>query len=227
MQIIDKQNVTVSGPPGEDEKETWDKAAELLGHYLVRLGSHWSERFYRDPKQLGFVLSRYKFAAKMACKNARVLELGSKSGIGAPILAETAQSYTGVDRDLSAIQTAAANLKDPKFIFIQDDFLGKTYGQFEAIVGLDVIDPSQADLFFQTILKNLAPNGICVIGTPNITSPEEAVKVSRFSFEEFKKTMQRYFHQVFPFGMNDEILHTGFGGMAHYLINVGFFQKQL
>ena len=29
--------------------------------------------------------------------------------------------------------------------------------------------------------------------------------------------MQRYFHDVFMFSMNDEVVHTGFHAMAHYL----------
>ncbi len=216
------------------EKETWDRTADLLGHHCVGLGDHWSYNFYNDPKRLGFVLSRYKFAAKMACKNARVLELGCSLGIGAPILAETSVKYTGVDLDFSAIQTGMTNLNDSKFSFIHEDFLGKTYGSFEAVVSLDVIEhisSSDEDLFFQTILNNLSDRGICVIGTPNITSSDYASRASQighinlYSYERLQKSMQRYFHQVFSFGMNDEIMHTGFGAMAHYLINVGFYQK--
>jgi 2-polyprenyl-3-methyl-5-hydroxy-6-metoxy-1,4-benzoquinol methylase len=217
-----------------DEKETWDRTAELLGDFHVRLGDHWSYNFYNDPKRLGFVLSRYKFAAKMACKNARVLELGCSLGIGASILAEPARSYMGVDLDDSAIQTALSNLKEDKFTFVHDDFLGKTYGQFEAIVSLDVIehiDPKQEDLYFQTIMDNLSPNGICVIGTPNITSSAYASPLSQighvnlYSQERLQKSLLRFFHQTFPFGMNDEILHTGFAPMAHYILCVGFHRR--
>ena len=217
-----------------NEKDTWDRIAELLGNYHVRLGDHWSYNFYNDPKRLGFVLSRYKFAAKMACKNARVLELGCSSGIGAPILAETAKNYTGVDLDQATIEAAYANLKDPKFTFILDNFLGKNFGEFDAIISLDVIEhiePSQEDLFFKTVLNNLSSNGICVIGTPNITASAYASRASQighinlYSYDRLHESMQRYFHQVFPFGMNDEIMHTGFGSMAHYLMHVGFYQK--
>jgi hypothetical protein len=37
---------------------------------------------------------------------------------------------------------------------------------------------------------------------------------------ELKKTMQRHFHNVFMFSMNDEVVHTGFHPMAHYLFAV-------
>jgi hypothetical protein len=29
--------------------------------------------------------------------------------------------------------------------------------------------------------------------------------------------MQRFFHNVFMFSMNDEVVHTGYHKMAHYL----------
>ena len=33
----------------------------------------------------------------------------------------------------------------------------------------------------------------------------------------FRALMQRFFHNVFLFSMNDEVVHTGFYPMAHYL----------
>jgi cyclopropane fatty-acyl-phospholipid synthase-like methyltransferase len=209
------------------EKETWDHTKELLEDYKANFGDHWSYNFRNDPKRLGFVLSRYKFAAKMACRNARVLELGCSEGIGGPILGEMAVNYTGVDLDESAIQTAKGNLKSPKFNFIHDDFMGKTYGAFDAIVSLDVIEhihKEYEDQYFQTIMGNLSKSGICVIGTPNISSAPYASKgsqlghVNLYSQERLSQEMKKYFNQVFSFGMNDEIVHTGFGPMCHYLI---------
>jgi hypothetical protein len=38
--------------------------------------------------------------------------------------------------------------------------------------------------------------------------------------EEFRALMLRYFHNVFLFSMNDEVVHTGFHKMAHYLLAV-------
>jgi hypothetical protein len=37
------------------------------------------------------------------------------------------------------------------------------------------------------------------------------------SGKDFKSLMERYFHNVFLFSMNDEVVHTGFYPMAHYL----------
>jgi hypothetical protein len=35
---------------------------------------------------------------------------------------------------------------------------------------------------------------------------------------DFEAVMKRYFHNVFMFSMNDEMVHTGYHKMAHYLI---------
>jgi hypothetical protein len=42
---------------------------------------------------------------------------------------------------------------------------------------------------------------------------------------ELKKTMQQFFHNVFMFSMNDEVVHTGYHPMAHYLLAVCAHRK--
>jgi hypothetical protein len=37
---------------------------------------------------------------------------------------------------------------------------------------------------------------------------------------DLKATMSRNFHNVFMFSMNDEVVHTGYHKMAHYLFAV-------
>ena len=96
------------------EKDVWDEVKRLLGNKEIRLGQHWSFNLYNDPKRLSFVLSRYKFAAKMSSRDRNILELGCSEGIGAPILSETAKSYTGVDMDVDAIDAAKKNLSFQK-----------------------------------------------------------------------------------------------------------------
>ncbi len=216
------------------EKQVWEETTAMLGNSHFSFGPHWSFNFKNDPKRLGFVLSRYKFAAKMLGQRKHILELGCSDGIGVPILAEKTLQYSGVDLDGPSLLVSKQNLSSSKYTFIHDDFMGKTYGEFDGIVSLDVIEhilPEYEDLYFQTILNNLTENGICVIGTPNITAAPYASKASEmghvnlYSQERLKTELKKYFHQVFPFGMNDETMHTGFGSMAHYLICVACHKK--
>jgi len=50
-------------------------------------------------------------------------------------------------------------------------------------------------------------------------SPQsKAGHVNCKSGPDLKKTMEEYFHSVFLFSMNDEVVHTGFYPMAQYLL---------
>ena len=81
--------------------------------------------------------------------------------------------------------------------------------------------------FWQKIVDSLEHDGIAIIGTPNISSEQYASPITKkghvnlYSGERLRAEMERYFKQVFVFGANDEIVHTGFLPMAHYLIAIG------
>lgn len=218
-----------------NEQEQWDRVTQMLGNEGKTLGRHWSFNLHNDPKRLAFVLSRYKFAAKMVSRNNRILELGCSEGIGCPLLTENAVSYVGVDVDSSAIESASTNWGADNCAFVCDDFLGKSYGSFDAIVSLDVIEHIHAefeDLFFDTVYQNLAEDGVCVIGTPNITSVPYASAASQrghvnmYDADRLAAALGKVFHNVFRFGMNDELAHTGFDPMSHYLIHVGCYKRE-
>jgi hypothetical protein len=42
----------------------------------------------------------------------------------------------------------------------------------------------------------------------------------------FRRLMQKYFHNVFMFSVNDEVVHTGYHKMAHYLFAIGCSRRQ-
>jgi 2-polyprenyl-3-methyl-5-hydroxy-6-metoxy-1,4-benzoquinol methylase len=200
------------------------------GHF----GRHWSYNLNDDPKRLAFVLARYRFAAQMACSGKKVLELGCSEGIGATLLVEFATKYTGVDMDGSAVFSAKANFSGPECRFIEDDFLDKKYGHFDAVISMDVIEHIHKKFeaqFFNTVRKNLGKDGVCIIGTPNVASERYASPTSRlghvnlYSADRLEESLRTLFHNVFIFSMNDEMVHTGFAPMAHFLIGVGCYLK--
>jgi 2-polyprenyl-3-methyl-5-hydroxy-6-metoxy-1,4-benzoquinol methylase len=213
-----------------DKGEAWDRGKGMFGDSLKSLGQHWSYNLINDPKRLAFVLSRYKFAAKMGSAGKDVLELGCSEGVGAQILSESAATYTGVDMDSPAIKTAMHNWRRDSVKFIESDFLGKSFGKFDTIVSMDVVEhimPESEHLFFDTLTLNLKPDGIAIIGTPNKTSEVYASETSKaghinlFDAPRLRRVMMEHFHNVFMFGMNDEIVHTGFAPMTHFLVSIG------
>jgi hypothetical protein len=47
-----------------------------------------------------------------------------------------------------------------------------------------------------------------------------------FTAERLTELMRRHFVHVFPFGVNDEIVHTGFYPMCHYLMALACMPRQ-
>lgn len=219
----------------DSEAEAWNHVKQIIGERSVTLGHHWSFNIRNDPKRLAFVLSRYKFAAKMACRGGHVLELGCSEGIGTPVLAEFVDGYLGVDLDADAIAAASRKFANESRRFQVADFLGMQFATpagvaFDAVVSLDVVEhimPDTEAVFFDTVAASLKPNGIAVVGTPNESSDVYASPMSKaghvnlFDGPHLTEAMQRVFRNVFLFGINDEVVHTGFSPMCHYLVAVG------
>lgn len=201
----------------------------------IPLGSHWSYNLINDPKRLGFVLARYSVAARFMPKHARVLELGCSEGIGVPLLTEGAEAYLGVDMDREAIAVARTNWSDRSAAFHDVDFLGVSFGAFDAVISLDVVEhiaPETESVFFRTVHANLGERGVAVVGTPNVTAAPYASAASNighvnlFSAERLRAAMEPWFRTVFILGVNDEIMHVGFSPMMHYLLAVGCGRKE-
>jgi 2-polyprenyl-3-methyl-5-hydroxy-6-metoxy-1,4-benzoquinol methylase len=132
-----------------------------------------------------------------------------------------------VDLDADAIAVANASVASDKLRFEVVDVLTQALGTFDAAVTLDVIEhiyPQHEDAFVARLAAALEPHGVLLVGTPNITSDQYANPVSRrghvnlFSAERLHELGSKHFHNVFSFSANDEVVHTGFSPLAHYLI---------
>ena len=91
-----------------------------------------------------------------------------------------------------------------------------------------VIPPGDAPFEHRSVgdFASLLPHGVLIVGMPSLESQAHASPQSREghvnckSGRDFKALMERFFHNVFLFSMNDEVVHTGFYPMAHYLLAV-------
>ncbi len=201
-------------------------------HGEIPLGAPSSYSLTHDPKHLTFVLSRYKFVAKMLEGKKRVMEVGSGDGIGLPIVAKAVGHVTCVDWDERHIASIRRRLL-PHFpnvdLHHHDLNAAPIDVAVDAIYSIDVlehIDPAKEATFMNRLVACLPEDGVMITGTPNISaaqyaSPCSAVQhINLKSQKTLRELMERYFENVFLFGMNDEVLHTGYGPMSHYIWSV-------
>jgi len=195
---------------------------------LVSLGPWTTYSLMTDPKHMVFVLSRYKFVAKMLDGKASAMEVGCGDGFGAPIIAQAVKQLHCFDWEQRHIDANPKRLKHLKNVsWQQADFVKSPPKlKVDAAYSVDVIEhlePSQETAFMEGILRCLTPNGVLITGTPNITAEQYATEHSKVqhinlkSMKTLKELHERYFHHVFMFGMNDEVLHTGYAPMCHYI----------
>ncbi len=218
--------------------ETWKDVTRVFGDASLRLAPYFAHMALHNPRHLLFTLARYKFAARMLTpgRTHDILELGCGEGFGTLVLAEGGDRVTAIDFDSDAIEHAKATLSASGIDFrVGDAASGERFGEFDAVVSLDVIEHverSRERDYYRTVVKNLRPDGFAVIGTPNKTAAAYASEASRvghvnlFTAERLARTAGEWFRNVFLFGMNDEVLHTGFYPMSHYLFVLGCGKRQ-
>ena len=198
----------------------------------VNLGPWTSYSLLHDPKHIGFVLARYKFCAKMFEGMDLVLEIGCGDGIGTPVMAQAVKKVIAIEPDARHIKANKIRLNKIKNVEFRAtgicDYVPKE--KFDATFSIDVIEHLDKPLnnpFFENQCACLNDNGVCIVGTPNITANKYASPRSRVqhinlqSQASLKKMMSKYFKNVFMFGMNDEVLHTGYAPMCHYIFGMG------
>lgn len=220
-----------------EKKLTQEEAYKLGTDYQfvesIDLGPWTTYSLLHDPKHMGFVLARYKFPAKMFDGFNNAIEVGCGDAFGTPIVAQHVKNVLAIEPDGRHIESNKKRLAKVSNIefrqgTIQDLHLPKE--SFDGAYSIDVIehlDNHLNDPFVASQAQILKKDGVCIIGTPNITANEYASERSRVqhinlhSQKSLNALMSKYFKRVFMFGMNDEVLHTGYAPMCHYIFGMG------
>jgi cyclopropane fatty-acyl-phospholipid synthase-like methyltransferase len=201
------------------------------------MGLRSSSDWYEDPRRLLFAMSRYKFVAKMLTGKQRVLEIGCGDAFCTRIVQQEVNSLVGIDFDPIFVEDVNERM-DKQWPFecrVHDILANSVEGNFDAIYALDVIEhieKKEEHRFITNMMQSLHDNGALIIGTPSIQSQAYASKRSKQGHvnckegQELKELMLKYFANVFIFSMNDEVIHTGFYPMAHYLFALCVGQQQ-
>lgn len=189
----------------------------------------------RDPKHLLFTLSRYKFVSKMLKGKPFVCEIGCHEATGSLIVAKEVGHLTAIDLQIDVINFCKKEYSpfQLNIAFYAADALeglppspNSHDSKYDAIYLLDVlehIDPNQEDILLGSITNSLRDDGVLLVGLPSLESQEYASPVSKAQHINCKSLIQlheylsKYFKNVFMFGMNDEVLHTGYAQMCQYL----------
>lgn len=221
-------------------RKRWDDVAgvqewESFGN--IEMGPHTSFQYRNDPRHLCFVLSRYKFCAKLLAGRSSVAEVGCGDAFGTALVAQSVEKLLAIDWDARLIESNTQRLDFlTNCTFRRQDVVAEALeGTFDAVYSLDVIehiDQSLEDAFLRHTCQGLTSDGIYIMGTPNVTSEAYASESSRLGHINLKDAtglkamLAKYFNTVFLFSMNDEVVHTGFYPMAHYLFGVAVGRKK-
>lgn len=203
--------------------------AEIEG---FKLGPYNIRGLFEDPKRFGFLISRHKFVAKMLSGQESVLEIGCQEGLGSLVVSKSVKRLVAIDFYRPHIEFCLEAMSKPlpNVEFVGHDIVaGPVPRNFDAAFSMDVIehiDPTQEAVFLEHVCASLKDRGTFICGSPSLESQAYASETSRVghinckSSEDWRRTFLNYFETVFMFGMNDEVVHTGFPGMCHYIIAI-------
>lgn len=211
----------------------YDVFAEHQRHALGLMSSH---TYDVDAKRLGFTLARYKFVSRMLKGCDWVLEIGCGDAFATRVVAQAVGFVMATDFDAEFIDEAAGRKQPENVLLMQHDMVaGPRYvpdrlpKPFDAAYAMDVLEhirPDREGAFLGNVALSIGDRGTFICGMPSLESQPHASALSKAGHvnckteDDLRATMKRYFHNVFVFGMNDEVVHTGFGPMCHYRIAV-------
>jgi len=200
-------------------------------HGIARFGLMANESWNQDPRRTVFTLARYKFVSKMLAGRKKVLEVGCADAFGTRIVQQSVGAVTAVDFDPVFVADAQERMNPhwPFEVFVHDLLAGPVPGRYDALYALDVLEhisPETEDLFLRNAVAALDPTGVAIFGMPSLESQAHASPQSKAGHvncktgEALKETLEKHFHTVFLFSMNDEVVHTGYLRMANYVIGL-------
>jgi 2-polyprenyl-3-methyl-5-hydroxy-6-metoxy-1,4-benzoquinol methylase len=225
-------------PKPKTREKQYQRSIEILATKgLTSLGLMTNQAWQDDPRHLVFTLGRYKFVAKMLSKKNHVLEVGCADAFGTRIVLQEVGKLTAIDFDPVFVEDAKARM-DERWQFgckVHDMLAGPVSGKFDGAYALDVIEhisPKNERAFVGNIAASLQKHGVMILGCPSRESQAYASPASKAGHVNCKDgpgmraLLERYFHTVFVFSMNDEVVHTGYFPMAHYIIGIGCSKKK-
>lgn len=210
----------------------YQRTIDLRKAGLGTLGLMTNQAWEDDPKHLLFTLSRYKFVAKLLSGAGKVLEVGCADAFATRIVVQEVGKLTAVDFDPVFVADVKERMSArwPFECQTHDMLSGPVADGFDGVYALDVIEhisPRDEMQFVTNMVSSLDEHGVLILGTPSLQSqayaspPSKAGHINCKDAPALRDLLRPFFHNVFIFSMNDEVVHTGYYPMAHYLFAVG------
>ena len=198
---------------------------------IAQLGPWRNHDWQVDPKRFAFTFSRYKFVAKMFEGFEHVLEVGCGDAFATRLVQQTAKNVVVSDFNKILIDDILSRQQSNWHLDarVNDMTQNPIREEFDGVFCLDVlehIDKKDEDAFVKNICLSLQDHGSAIFGMPSLESQKFAPERSKEGHincktgEDLRTFLKKSFHSVFLFSMNDEVVHTGFFPMSHYLIAV-------
>ena len=199
---------------------------------VTSLGLMTNQAWRDDPRRLTFTFSRYKFVSKMLSGKSKVLEIGCADAFASRIVQQEVGHLTAIDFDPVFVRDVQDRMDErwPLTCFAHDLLAGSVPGgPFDAAFSMDVIEHIQHEderRFMTNACASLTDHGVFILGSPSLQSQQYASAQSKEGHvnckdaPDLKALALDFFHHVFCFSMNDEVVHTGYHPMAHYLLVV-------
>jgi ubiquinone/menaquinone biosynthesis C-methylase UbiE len=156
-------------------------------------------------------VARYLFAAPYVA-GCSVLDIACGTGYGLPVLHQRARLVVGGDIEFSAAQKAQAEIDKQRAMIVVSDgcMLPFADASFDAITSFETLEHLEArSQFLSELQRVLAPNGLCIISTPNANytepingKPRNPHHVFEYTPEELIAELGCYFNSIELFGQN-------------------------
>ncbi len=133
-------------------------------------------------------LCAYQKAAEYV-KGKRMLEIGCGAGYGAYFLSHVAAEVTAIDMDGVVIEQAQRMFRRPNLTYRHERAVTLPFpgGAFDGVGLFQVIEhipEPQLPVFVKELARVLAPEGVCVISTLNLTHNQKNARYQKPSFHE-------------------------------------------